>query len=140
MTLGWAAAEAAIRGLDYLQLADAAGSAVFSCEVPLVLFPVAMPLQSLALPPSLLAPPLLPLPPFEPLPPLLPLPLSPALPLFEVDPEPLEVPELDPEFEPEPEPLPLLPELCAIAEVARPMESTEAAIIFKNMVSSWERH
>lgn len=118
----------------------AAGFAVWSCFIAVVFVCVDIPLQSLALPLSLLPPefPLLALPlPLDPL--LFPLPASPLFPLFEVDPEP------EPPFEPvplddpedEPDPLPLdEPELCDIAEVARARERAETARIFVSICLS----
>lgn len=92
----------------YGQLDVAAGLAFSSWVAPVVFLDVAMPLQSLALPPSEFAP----APLAEPLVPPLPLPAFVLLPPEELlPPEPL--PELEPELleDPEPEPLPLLPEL-----------------------------
>jgi hypothetical protein len=101
-------------------------------------------LQSLALPASLLAPlpfapplllpPLLPLVPGAPLPPLL-------VPLSDPVPEPLDVPAFEPEpldvpaFEPEP--LPPLPELWAIADVAKPIERADTARSFNITFLLW---
>ena len=108
-----------------------AGLAAWSCFIVVVFFDVDIPLQSLALPPSLLAP--------LPLVPLLlevpaPEPLFVAAP-FVLPPEPevefVDVPELVPVFEPDPL---LLPDCCANADDARPMDRNDTARTFINMV------
>ena len=91
---------------------------------------VDIPLQSLALPPSLLVPLPLPLPLLL----LVPEPLFPLEPLLLPDPD--ELPDVLPELEPEPLPLPLPLDCWASAEVARPIDRADTARIFKNMVFS----
>lgn len=98
----------------------------------MVFFDVDVPLQSLALPPLLLAPlPLVPLllvvPAPEPL--LVP---APFVPLPDPEFEFVVVPELVPVLEPDP----LLPDCCANADDARPMERNDTARTFINMVFS----
>ncbi|MBB4569339.1 hypothetical protein [Rhizobium leucaenae] len=114
----------------YGQFDEAAGLAAWSCFIVVVFFDVDIALQSLAFPASLLAPLLVPLV-------VLPLlVLEPLVLLVPVSPEPEDVDA--PEPLPELDPLPLLPDCWANADVARPMERTDTAMIFKNMIFSFD--